>query len=139
MAQEKTTPAAPMTRAIDRAMTLYEQVVARGGDHPMQDDQYSYITAPVADEAHLTQYFRIGYEPAPDHPMNDGVNVVLRISTERRRALYEEACKRCLAAVQDTSADQRNDAYTQSTAVFGKPSPIDELVRRLPDAEEDES
>lgn len=129
-------------RAIDRAVTLFEQVKQKGTEFKHEDDKFRYLLAPISDEVHLTQYFREGYEPAPDHPMNDGVNVVLKVDREYHRKRYDEACKRVLAAVQDTSADkiagENEDGLTTSTSKFGKPEPIEDLVKRLPD-EEDES
>ena len=129
-------------RAIDRAVTLFEQVKEKGTEFKHEDEKFKYLLAPISDEVHLTQYFREGYEPAPDHPMNDGINVVLRVNRDYHRKKYDEACRRVLEAVQDTSSDRiasgDEDGLTKSTSQFGKPEPIEELVKRLPD-EEDES
>lgn len=132
--QQSAPPRIVQARSIDRAYTIYEQMVGKGTDFSMEDETHYYITAPASEEAMLARLFRIGYEPDGSHPLNDANNVVLKIRKETRRELYEEACRRVVAAVQDgPSSDQ---GMSQSTAKYGKPAPIEELVKALPDDDE---
>jgi hypothetical protein len=114
--------------------TLYEHMQTTDFKPPMEDDEFRYITIPPEDERAI-KFFRLGYEPAADHPSNDAGAVVLRIRKDRHMERYQEDCNFLKGLVNDAAAEagKSNAAVFQTSAQGGRPRTMNELVEGLPE------
>jgi len=124
--------------AMEKALTLYEQTQNADFEVVPEDGEYKYVRIPESMDAMLVHHFKLGFEPATDHPANDGLHVVLRIRKERYDEMYAKDAAFLKALLGEQAKRDTEAGMSVSRVDEGRPRSLGEILENLPDTEEDE-